>query len=75
MSEPIYIAQWGAPQTHEERASWVRACAAEAREKGCRHVRATVNPHDRNLILFEGWAEEIVKDEGEPRWHLVYGGN
>lgn len=71
MSEPTYIAQSREPMSPEQRRSWIKERADEAMVKGCRWFRASVHTTMPELTLVEGWVEDFVEDQGEPRWLLT----
>ena len=75
MIEPIYLAQTHEREhtaTPEARRAWIQARAAEANAKGCKSGRATASKN-WDALLYEGWAERFVDDQGEPRWQYVAG--
>lgn len=79
IGEPIYIAQTHETEhteTNEVRTLWCKQRLSEARERGALFFRATVSEKN-DALLFEGWAEKFVDEQGDPRWQLVVvqGGN
>lgn len=70
--EPEFISQCGGVLSADERRSWFKDRAREARELGCNYCRYSIHPTEPNLILFEGW-KVLPESDGEPRWQFSAG--
>lgn len=73
--EPIYLAQSADPMTKEQSHQWFGDRVRDARDKGCKHLRACIHETIPNLRLLEGWEQssrDVMSDgQGEPRWQLT----
>jgi hypothetical protein len=72
--EPDFLSQNGESITHT-RLQWFAERAKAAEAKGATWHRFSVHPDIGGLILYEGWKQKPVDDdgnlnEGKPRWQF-----